>query len=306
MSAEQHAPDGANGGAQRDAVLTVGVIGLGAIGDGVANSIHAAGLPLVVCDLRSEATDRHAGYATVASSPAELARKADVVVVAVVNDAQVHSVLSGPDGALVAGGPDTTFVIVSTITTACVADIGVEAAALGVPVVDCGVSGGPSAAAAGTLVCMVGGDPEVIAGLAPVFDAIGSLAVTMGPFGTGLAAKLARNLVQYGGWLAAYEGQVLAEAAGIDLAKLSQVIKASDVLIGGASTLMFRSTVAPFTEDDHPGLVGAMRNGAALAHKDLQAALALAADLDVDLPMAVMTESHCDDIFGLGGLKEER
>ncbi len=77
---------------------------------------------------------------------------------------------------------------------------------------------------------MAGGDPDVIAGLAPLFDAIGSLTVTMGPFGTGLAAKLARNLVQYGGWLAAYEGQVLAEAAGIDLSKLAQVVRASDAL----------------------------------------------------------------------------
>ena len=297
MAVDEQVPTGATG-----AGPTIGVIGLGAIGDGVATSVHAAGLPLVVCDVRTEATDRHADHAVVAATPVELARLADIVVVAVVNDEQVHAVLSGPDGALAAGGPSTTFVVVSTITTTCVAAIGAEAAAAGVAVVDCGVSGGPSAAATGSLVCMAGGDPVVIDGLSPLFDAIGSLTVTMGPFGSGLAAKLARNLVQYGGWLAAYEGQVLAEAAGIELAKLAQVIKASDALIGGASTLMFRPTVAPFTGDDHPGLIQAMQNGASLAHKDLQAALALAADLEVDLPMAVMTESQCDDIFGVGGI----
>jgi len=297
------ASDGAgSGGAASGGAPTIGVIGLGAIGDGVAASVHAAGLPLVVCDVRSEATDRHADHATVAASPAELARAADIVVVAVVNDEQVTAVLSGPDGALAAGGPGTTFVVVSTITPHCVAAIGDEAAALAVPVVDCGVSGGPSAAASGNLVCMVGGDPAVIAGLAPLFDAMGSLTVTMGPFGTGLAAKLARNLVQYGGWLAAYEGQVLAEAAGIDLAKLAQVIRASDALIGGASTLMFRSTVAPFTESDDAGLIGAMQAGASLARKDLQAALALAGGLDVDLPLATMAKDRCDDIFGVGAI----
>jgi 3-hydroxyisobutyrate dehydrogenase-like beta-hydroxyacid dehydrogenase len=271
---------------------TVGVIGLGAIGDGVAKSVHAAGLPLVVSDIVSEATDRHAEHATVAGSPADLARAADVVVVAVVNDEQVHAVLSGPDGALAAGGPDTTFVVVSTITSECVRAIGAEAEAAGTAIIDCGVSGGPSAASAGELICMVGGDEEVL--------------VRMGPFGTGLAAKLARNLVQYGGWLAAYEGQVLAEAAGIELSKLAQVIRASDAKIGGAATLMFRSTVAPFTESDDAGLIGAMRSGADLAHKDLQAALALAAELDVDLPLAVMTEAHTDDIFGVGGMKGDR
>jgi 3-hydroxyisobutyrate dehydrogenase-like beta-hydroxyacid dehydrogenase len=284
---------------------TIGVIGLGTIGNGLARNLHAAGVPLVVCDVRPEATAPHAGYATVATSPAELARASDVVVVAVVDDRQVHDVLSGPDGALAAAGPATTVVVVSTITTACVAAVGAEAAALGVPVVDCGVSGGPSAAASGNLVCMCGGDPEVIAGLAPLFDAVASLTVTMGPFGSGLVAKLARNLVQYGGWLAAYEGQVLAEAAGIELAKLAQVVRASDAQSGGATTLMFRPTAAPFSEADDAGLVGAMRAAADLAHKDVLAALALAEELDIDLPLAAMTAARCDDIFGVGGLPTE-
>jgi 3-hydroxyisobutyrate dehydrogenase-like beta-hydroxyacid dehydrogenase len=227
-------------------------------------------------------------------------RQSDVVVVAVVNDQQVHAVLSGADGGLAAAGPDTTFIIVSTISIPCVEAIGAEAAALGVPVLDCGVSGGPSSAATGELVCMVGGDPAAIERVRPVFDAIGSLTVAMGPFGSGLAAKLARNLVQYGSWLAAYEGQRLAEAAGIELSKLAAVIKASDARIGGASTLMFRTTVAPFTEDDDKGLVDAMRAASQLAHKDLAAAIQLAADLEMDLPLAEMAEERCDQIFGMG------
>lgn len=279
---------------------TVGVVGLGAIGDGVAASVQRAGFPLVVCDVRTEATDKYRTGATVASSPSDLVRLSDVVVVAVVNDAQVHSVLSGPDGGLVAAGPQTTFVIVSTISVPCVEAIGAEATALGVTVLDCGVSGGPSAAATGELVCMVGGDAGAIDRLGPVFDAISSLTVTMGAFGTGLAAKLARNLVQYGSWLAAYEGQRLAEAAGIKLSDLAKVIKASDARIGGASTLMFRSTVAPFTDQDDAGLVQAMMSAASLAHKDLRAALELAGTLDVELPLALMTEEHCDEIFGVG------
>jgi 3-hydroxyisobutyrate dehydrogenase len=277
------------------------VIGLGAIGDGVATSLLREGLPLVVCDVRSEATDKYAESATVASSPTDLVSRSDVVVVAVVNDEQVHAVLSGPEGGLAAADESTTVIVVSTISTPCIQAIGAEAAAFGVDVIDCGVTGGPDAAATGDLVCMVGGAPEVIARVEPVFAAISSLAVTMGPFGTGLAAKLARNLITYGSWLAAFEGQQLAEAAGIDLAKLAEVVKASDVHIGGASRLMFRPTVAPFTEEDHPMIVDAMRAGASLAHKDLAAALELAASLDVELPLATMTERRTDEIFGLGG-----
>ena len=66
-------------------------------------------------------------------------------MVAVVDDAQVRAVLSGQDGGLAAAGPDTTIIIVSTISAPCVRAIGAEAAALGVPVLDCGVTGGPSA-----------------------------------------------------------------------------------------------------------------------------------------------------------------
>jgi 3-hydroxyisobutyrate dehydrogenase len=281
---------------------TVGVIGLGDIGGGVAESVLRQGLPLVVCDVRTEVTDRYADRAEVAASPADLVGRSDVVVVAVVNDAQVHAVLSGPDGGLAAAGPDTIVIVVSTISTPCVQAIGAEAAALGVAVLDCGVTGGPAAAASGDLVCMVGGDPAVIERAAPVFDAISSLAVTMGPFGCGLAANLARNLITYGSWLAAHEGEQLAEAAGISLPKLAEVVKASDVHIGGASRLMFRTTAAPFTEADDKGLVGAMQAAASLAHKDLSAALELADSLHVDLPLAAMTERRTDEIFGVGEL----
>jgi 3-hydroxyisobutyrate dehydrogenase len=278
----------------------VGVIGLGAIGAGVATSVVRAGFPLVVCDVRPEATDRYRDDSVIADSPGDLARQADVVVVAVVDDAQVHAVLSGPEGALAAADADTTFIVVSTISVPCVEAVGAEAAALGVPVLDCGVTGGPAAAASGDLVCMVGGDPTVIDRVRPVFEAVSSLTVTMGPFGAGLAAKLARNLITYGSWLAAYEGQRLAEAAGIPLDRLAEVVRASDVHIGGASRLMFRPTVAPFSEDDDRGLVGAMQSAASLAHKDLAAALELAGSLEVDLPLATMTERRADEIFGVG------
>ncbi len=287
-------------GEPSDTLPVVGVIGLGAIGDGVATSLLRGGLPLVVCDVRPEATDKYQEKAEVASSPADLVGRSDVVVVAVVDDQQVHQVLSGPGGGL-AAGDGTTFIIVSTISASCVQAVGAEAAALGVVVLDCGVTGGPAAAATGDLICMVGGDPAVIERLDLVFAAISSLTVTMGPFGAGLAAKLARNLITYGSWLAAYESQLLAEAAGISLAQLAEVVKASDVHIGGASRLMFRSTAAPFTDQDDKGIVDAMRAGASLAHKDIRAALELAESLDLDLPMATMTEQRCDDIFGLGG-----
>jgi len=278
---------------------TVGVIGLGDIGSGVAKGLVRAGIDLVVCDVRPESTAPFAETARVATGPADLASLVDVIVVAVVTDEQVLAVLEGPSGALSAARAGLTVVIVSTVAPSTVARVAEMSRAAGVGVADCGVSGGPSSAAEGMLVSMIGGDDDVVERIRPVLDAFSSLVVRMGPLGAGLQAKLARNLVQYASWLAAYEAQVLAEAAGIELAKLAQVIRASDTRIGGASTLMFRRTVAPFTSDDDDGLVSAMRTAAVLAHKDLRAALELAGTLGIDLPLAAMTEARADALFGI-------
>jgi len=279
---------------------TVGVIGLGDIGSGVAAGLVRAGVDLVVCDIRPESLAPFADTARVAADPAALAGLVDVVVVAVVTDEQVLAVLDGDTGVLAGARRGLTVVIVSTVAPSTVARVAELAGARGVSVADCGVSGGPSSAAEGALIAMVGGDDDVVERIRPVLNAFSSLVVRMGPLGSGLQAKLARNLVQYASWLAAYEAQVLAEAAGIELSKLAQVIKASDARIGGASTLMFRRTVAPFTAEDDAGLVAAMRTAATLAHKDLLGAMELGDLLGVALPLAAMTDARADALFGIG------
>ena len=279
--------------------VTAGVVGLGDIGSGVADGLLRAGIELVVCDVRPEATARYRDRAAVAGTPAALAEKADVVLVAVVTDAQALAVLEGDEGVLARAAPGSTVVVVSTLSPSTLARIAGLASKHGVDVVDCAVSGGPAAAGRGELVARGGGDEAVVARVAPVLEAFSSTVVRMGPLGAGLRAKLARNLVQYGSWLAAYEAQVLAEAAGIELAKLAAVIRASDRMIGGASALMFRASAAPFAADDDAGLVGAMRTAAGLAHKDLRAALELGDALGVALPLAAMTDARADALFGL-------
>ena len=279
--------------------LRAGVIGLGDIGRGVASALVRAEIPLSVCDIRPEASAAFADSATVAADPAALASASDVIVVAVVNDVQVRSVLDPDTGALSKAPPDAVVLVLSTISLATLDAVSDMAGSRGAHVVDCGVSGGPAAATEGSLVSMLGGDDAALDRVTPVVEAFSSLVVRMGPLGAGMQAKLARNLVQYGSWLAAFEAQVLAEAAGIDLHKLAKVIRASDEKIGGASRLMFRATSAPFSPDDNDVLVDAMRAGADLARKDLRAALELADHLGVSLPLAAMTEARADAVFGL-------
>ena len=275
-----------------------GVIGLGDIGRGLASSLMAAGVPVAVCDVREEATAPFREGAHVAATPSALAARSDVVLVSVFNDEQVRAVLQGPDGVFAGAAPGTTVVIVSTIPTTTVLELRAEGAPHGVAVVDCGVSGGPDAAASGDLVCMIGGSAEEVDQVRPVLDVISCLVLHMGPPGAGLAAKLARNLITYGSWLAAFEAQELAEAAGIDLVKLGEATRESDKRIGGASRLMFRTTAQPWPADTDPGLLGAMRAGSDVAHKDLTTILALGGQLGVALPLAELAERRCDRIFG--------
>jgi 3-hydroxyisobutyrate dehydrogenase-like beta-hydroxyacid dehydrogenase len=297
-------------------VPPVGIVGLGEIGRGLAGTLLRAGAAVIVCDVRPDATAPFADRARIAASPADLAAAVRVAVVAVVDDDQVRAVVDGPDGLLAGfaratddgvagrgvGREGAAIVVVSTVTTGTVRDLAGRAADAGVALVDCGVSGGPSAAADGQLVCMVGGDAAAVESVRPVLDVVGTDVLHMGPLGAGLSAKLARNLVQYGSWLAAYEAQVLAEAAGIDLALLARAIRVSDQRIGGAATLMFRPTVAPLRPDvpTDTGLIGPMGAGARLAHKDLRAARELADSLGVDVPVARLTDAYCDAIFGVG------
>jgi len=126
----------------------------------------------------------------------------------------------------------------------------------------------------------------------------GEIFALLGPNGAGKTTLI--NIIC--GIVTASEGQVLAEAAGIDLALLARAIRASDQRIGGAATLMFRPTVAPLRPDvpTDAGLIEPMAAAARLAHKDLRAARELADALGVAVPVARLTDAYCDAIFGVG------
>jgi len=280
-------------------VPSAGVVGLGEIGGGLAGNLLKAGVTLSVCDIRPQATEPYREKARVAASPRELAEHSDVVLVAVLDDAQVRRVLEGDDGVFAGAREAAIVVIVSTITTETVTEMRAAGGRHGVTVVDCGVSGGQAGADNGELVCMVGGTEDEVDRLRPLLGVFSRLVVHMGPPGAGLSAKLARNLVQYGSWLAAQEAQELAEAAGVDLIKLGEAIRESDHVIGGAARLMFRPTAEPWPADTDAALLSFLRDKAALAHKDLAAARELGDQLGVTMPVAALTDARCERIFGL-------
>jgi 3-hydroxyisobutyrate dehydrogenase-like beta-hydroxyacid dehydrogenase len=277
-------------------VTNVGFIGLGNIGKPMALRLAGAdGIDLTVYDVMPEPLrELESAGASVAENVAALAVRSDVVCVMVRDDDQVRDVLGEILGV---AGDGQTVVIHSTVAPSTPAELADTAARHGIRVVDAPVSGGAMGAADGTLAIMVGGTDEAFAAARPALDAMGSLVTHAGPIGAGTKMKLARNLMHFVAFTAATEAQRLAEAAGLDLVELGKVVRHTDAITGGPGAIMHRATTAPLAEDDF--WRGVFDHVRALGEKDLTFAVALADELNVDVPMAQQALARLGKGLGL-------
>lgn len=265
------------------ATLEVGFVGLGNIGRPMALRLAAAdGLSLSVYDVAPEPLEELAAAgARVAGSVSELAAGCDVLCVMVRDDDQVRDVMGQVLGV---AGDRLTVVVHSTVAPDTPRQLEMTASRHGVRVLDAPVSGGGMGASAGTLAILVGGTDEAFAAAHPVLAAMSTKVVHAGPIGAGTRFKLARNLMHFVAFTAATEAQRLAEAAGLDLRALGDVVRHTDAITGGPGAIMHRETTAPIAEDDF--WFGVFEHVVALGEKDLTFATTLADQLGVDVPLA--------------------
>jgi 3-hydroxyisobutyrate dehydrogenase len=276
----------------------VGFIGLGNIGAPMARRLLAWPGGLVVHDLRPEACDPYvAKGATAAATPAEVAAAADVISVMVLTEEQVRDVLAGPDGVLGTARPGTVVAVHSTISAEGAVALAALAAEAGVELVDAPVSGGAMGAHDGSLAIMLGGSDEAVERCREPFSLMGTLLAHFGPVGAGTNAKIARNLITFVGFAVVGEAQRIAEAAGLDLGKLGDVVRHSDRSTGGAGAVMLRPTAAAMADDD--GLRPIFEHTATLGSKDLHLAVELAAQHGLDAPFAELGERWLRVALGL-------
>lgn len=281
---------------------SVGVVGLGQIGGGIALALEAQGVSPFTHDADPTAHSRLGLGRSDEGSARAVAARSDVVLVAVVDDGQVREVIAGPEGILAAGEPPAIVAILSTVSVGTIAWAVETGAVSNVDVLDCGVSGGPEAAAAGDLVCLVGGERQAFERALPVLELFSSLVAYFGPPGSGIRAKLARNLVTYGGWLVAWEAAGLLGRDRDAVAQLAAVVRASDQATGGLMQLVAQGVGLVDAGDPaaEPGIPRELReHGARLAHKDLAAALDLARSLGLELPLAGLAEERLELMLGL-------
>lgn len=265
-------------------MAAAGFIGLGNIGSPMARRLLAHPDGLVVFDTRAEACAPFvAKGAHAAESLAEMAGQTEVISVMVRDDAQVREVV---DALLEHAHDEMVIAVHSTIGAATARELDARAATRGVALVDAPVSGGAMGAHQGTLAALVGGSDEAIERCRPVFAHWASLVVHFGPIGAGTTAKLARNLLHFVAFTAVGESQRLAEAAGLDIMKLGDVVRHTDKITGGPGAIMLRTTAG----EQQPGddWYDTFLNVASLGEKDLALALGLGDELGVELPLGYL------------------
>ena len=290
MSENNQRPD------EGDRSRTVGVIGLGAIGGHVARHLVHAGFDVRGFDVRDEAFVEFP-EARRAATVRELAAASETVLVAVYDDQQLIEVLTGADGILSAEPTPATVCVLSTVTLNTLRSAAEQAAERQVSLLDCGVTGGSGLRRGLKIVVLAGGSEEAVDSARPVLEGFADPLLHMGPLGTGMQAKLARNLMHYSGWYAAWEAARVATACGIDVDKLVQAHEISNQRSSGGGTSLLTRGIRPGS--DPSGSIPEREGSANFARKDLSYVLELAQELGIPLPGAELVRERIDLVVGL-------
>jgi 3-hydroxyisobutyrate dehydrogenase-like beta-hydroxyacid dehydrogenase len=203
----------------------IGFIGLGRMGAGMARNLINAGLDVTVYDVAQPAVASlvKAG-ASSATSPAEVARAVDVVLLCVPDAPQVESLLAGENG-LLAGVHDGLAVVDHTTMDRMAAlRIGATCAAAGIGYCDCPISGMPFRAEDGTLTIMFGGEDDLFERIKPLLEVTGEFIVPCGALGSGQLMKAINNVIYDVNIAALCEVMPLALKAGLEPQTLARVL----------------------------------------------------------------------------------
>lgn len=263
---------------------TVGFIGLGNMGGPVAGHIQAAGYPMIVYDLRDEATRsfRERG-ANVADSAAELARKSDVIITALPMPTDVEQVARGVNGIVEGIRRGSVYVDISTSPPSLVRRLKPLFRAKGASVLDAPVASGQPGAPRGIHEVMVGGEREIFERVKPILTTFGDQVLYAGPLGSGSICKLVHQMIGCSVSQAIAEGLSLGVKAGVEPKVLWDCVRRG--MVGRMHVLhyqvpqtVFRGT---FETDTFP---------LKLLRKDVGLATDLGRELNVPLAVANIAE----------------
>ena len=265
------------------------VIGLGAMGAGMAGNLFRAGRLTHAWNRspeRAAAAAAQHGFA-LADSLEGAAGRADLVITSVSADQDLLEVTGRLARAMTAGSVvlDTSTVSIETART-----VSERLEAHGIHFLDAPVSGGKEGAETGTLVMMVGGDAEVLRQITPVLEFVSRKVVHMGPVGAGQATKAVNQIRCAGINQAVTEALAFGQHQALDMDKVVEVVSS-----GAAGNWFVEHRGRSMTR-------GVFEPGfrVALHHKDLRICREMLAASGVQLPMVEMTLVHYERLMGEG------
>lgn len=255
----------------------VGIVGLGNMGFGMASTLKRVGVRVTGFDPAPAAREKvEAADIPCVDSIPELCATSEVLILSLPNAAVVEAVTLGPDGVLSSGRDGLLVLETSTSEPAVTRKVAAALAEKGITLVDAPVSGGPTAAHAGTMTMLLGGSPEAVARAKPITDILGQTVVHVGGTGAGHVAKLANNMLCAAHLALVAEALRLGAAAGL----------APEEVLKGINAGSGRSAVS---EVNYPRWIlnGAFNSGFSmgLMRKDVGLAKALADSVGLELPL---------------------
>lgn len=272
----------------------LGFIGLGLMGSAMAERLLQDGYELSVWNLEPEPVTAFVEKgAKAAASPAAVAAASDIVLLCVLDTPAVEAVVFGPEGVAAAGQGATLLVDHSTAMPLPTAEMARRLRAeAGIEWLDAPVSGGPSFALKKQLTIMAGGAPEVFKRVKPILKTYAGNITLMGPAGAGQMAKVINQAISGVSYVLMAEVLRLAEASGIDAARIPQCLHgghADSTMLHFAYPRMLKRKFEPPLSRTKQML------------KDLHAVEAEAARLSLELPLIGMAADRFEAYAEAGG-----
>jgi 3-hydroxyisobutyrate dehydrogenase-like beta-hydroxyacid dehydrogenase len=270
---------------------SIGFIGLGIMGQPMALNLVKAGFPVTVFNrTRSKAEPLERAGARVASTPAEAAREAEIIVTIVSDTAAMEEVICGKGGVLETIRPGAVLIDSSTISPTVSRQLANQLAGGGASMLDAPVTGSKHGAEKGELTFMIGGDREVLERVMPVLRVLGKRHIYCGQQGLGLAAKLAMNCILATMVEIFSEGFVMATKAGIRPETLLEIMQSSvarSAIADFKAPFVFKGDFTPYFP-------------LKLMHKDLELAMEAAYAQNVPMPASAAVKEVYGGAKALG------
>ncbi|WP_404359904.1 NAD(P)-dependent oxidoreductase [Methylotuvimicrobium sp. KM1] len=270
-------------------MTSTGLIGLGAMGAGMARNLAKAGFLAGVYNRTTSKAQALAGELVVAAfdTPPELAAACELILICVSRDEDVLEMVAAVAQTV---KPGAVVVDMSTVSSSTAQQAAAILAEKQAQFLDAPVSGGVEGAKKGTLAMMVGGSNEALDKIRPILAAIASRILHMGPVGSGQATKAVNQIMAAGINQAVTEALAFGEAQGLPMDKVIEVVS------GGAAGNWFLEHRGPTM------MQGTFAPGFKLAlhHKDLEICRAMTENAETPIPLAEMTLLNYEQLMDQG------